>query len=172
MKRRVRESISGFSDVDVKEYTQKYVDDHPDLPKLVAFKVVASELNADYSATLTPGDVKLAYEGQPVPSDEPFVASQPEDADYEGTLFSDEDYEEDDYEDLDESVVLYDEKRDRVYSNRGRVWSTRSGRNLREAKRAAGPSYRPYYAEIEYRETPYSEYKKTVKKLIKPIGAK
>ena len=87
-KKRFSESITGFSDDDVREYTQRYIDEHPDLPKLVAYKVIANELNADYETDLTPGDVKLVLEGQAVPTDDPFVAV-PTDEPYDGVMVDD-----------------------------------------------------------------------------------
>jgi hypothetical protein len=62
-KNRIKEATEGYnSSEEIRAYTQKYIDDHADLPRLVCYKVVASELNADFNTTLSPGDVKQVYE--------------------------------------------------------------------------------------------------------------
>jgi hypothetical protein len=60
---KLRENTEGYkSSSEIKEYTQHYIDSHIDLPRLVVFKVVAAELNADYGTSLTAGDIKQIYE--------------------------------------------------------------------------------------------------------------
>jgi hypothetical protein len=61
--RRTRESIEGFSDEDVVAYVNNFFETHNSLPKLVAYKTIASELNTDFGVNITAGDVKSIYDG-------------------------------------------------------------------------------------------------------------
>jgi hypothetical protein len=64
-RRKIKEDTTGFkSSQEIKDYTQKFLDDHADLPTLIAFKVVASELNADYGTNLSAGEVKQIFQDE------------------------------------------------------------------------------------------------------------
>jgi hypothetical protein len=105
--KKITESIDGFDEYDVKEYVDKFLAEHPDLPKLVAFKVVAAELSTDYDTDIKPGDVKLAFEGQPSVGGLPAPVDTEIAADKKYEPVFDDDYEIDvEPEELEEAVKV------------------------------------------------------------------
>jgi hypothetical protein len=115
MTKKMRESTEGFNESDIKAYVDKYIEEHQDLPKLIAYKVVAQELNADYEgAQLTPGDVKLVYEnGASLQLPDPLTASQSLEDGLEGDMDTIISQDDDDWDELEEAV----KRGNRAYRN-------------------------------------------------------